>query len=96
VNGGQVGVLEEGDEVGLGSLLESSDGGRLEPEIGLEVPVRREENEKRAKRLISVREKRRREEERRWSRRGRGEKRRREKGRTGRSLERASGRGAFG
>ena len=37
VNGSQVGVLEERDEVGLGSLLESADGGRLEAEIGLEV-----------------------------------------------------------
>jgi histone H3 len=37
VNGGQVGVLEEGDEVGLGSLLEGHDGRRLESEVGLEV-----------------------------------------------------------
>ena len=35
VDGGQVGVLEEGDEVGLGSLLESHDGGGLESEVGL-------------------------------------------------------------
>lgn len=37
VDGGQVGVLEERDEVGLGSLLEGHDGGRLEPQVGLEV-----------------------------------------------------------
>jgi len=35
VDGSQVGVLEEGDEVGLGSLLEGHDGGRLESEVGL-------------------------------------------------------------
>ena len=32
----QVGVFEEGDEVGLGSLLERHDGRRLEAEIGLD------------------------------------------------------------
>merc|ERR1712072_1276529 len=37
VDGAQVGVLEEADQVGLGSFLESSDGGGLEPEVGLEV-----------------------------------------------------------
>lgn len=37
VDGAQVGVLEEGDEVGLDGLLEGADGGRLEAEIGLEV-----------------------------------------------------------
>ena len=37
VDGGQVGVLEQGDEVSLGSLLEGGDGGRLESEISLEV-----------------------------------------------------------
>ena len=37
VDGAQVGVLEEGDEVGLDGLLESTDGGRLEAEIRLEV-----------------------------------------------------------
>jgi len=37
VDSAQVGVLEETDEVGLSSLLESEDGGRLEAEIGLEV-----------------------------------------------------------
>jgi hypothetical protein len=36
VDGGQVGVLEEGDEVRLGSLLESHDGRRLETEVGLD------------------------------------------------------------
>ncbi len=33
VDGAQVGVLEETNEVGLGSLLKGSDGGALEPEI---------------------------------------------------------------
>ena len=33
----KVGVLEERDEVSLGGLLESHDGGRLESEVGLEV-----------------------------------------------------------
>ena len=37
VNGAQVGVLEQTDEVCLGSLLESQDGGALEAEIGLEI-----------------------------------------------------------
>jgi len=37
VNGGQVGVLEERDEVSLGRLLESHDGGGLESKVGLEV-----------------------------------------------------------
>ena len=37
VDGAQVGVLEEGDEVGLDGLLESADGRGLEAEIGLEV-----------------------------------------------------------
>lgn len=37
VNGAQVGVLKEGDEVGLDGLLESADGGRLEAEVGFEV-----------------------------------------------------------
>ena len=37
VDGAQVGVLEEGDEVRLDGLLESTDGGGLESEIGLEV-----------------------------------------------------------
>ena len=37
MDGSQVGVLEESDEVGLGSLLEGQDGGRLEPEVSLEV-----------------------------------------------------------
>ena len=36
VDGREVGVLEERDEVGLGSLLEGHDGGRLEAEVGLE------------------------------------------------------------
>jgi hypothetical protein len=39
VNGGQVGVLEERDEVSLGRLLEGSDRRRLESKVGLEVPV---------------------------------------------------------
>ncbi len=33
----EVGVLEEPDEVRLGGLLKRADGGRLEPEVGLEV-----------------------------------------------------------
>ena len=37
VDGTQVGVLEESDQVGLGGLLEGKDGGSLETEIGLEV-----------------------------------------------------------
>jgi len=37
VDGAQVGVLEEGDEVSLNGLLKSADGGRLEAEIRLEV-----------------------------------------------------------
>jgi len=37
VDGAQVGVLKEGDEVGLNGLLESTDGGRLEAEVRLEV-----------------------------------------------------------
>ena len=37
VNGAQVGVLEERDEVGLNGLLESADGRRLEAEVALEV-----------------------------------------------------------
>lgn len=37
VDGAQVGVLEEGHEVRLDGLLESTDGGRLEAQVGLEV-----------------------------------------------------------
>ena len=37
VNGAQVGVLEESDEVSFAGLLQSHDGGRLEAEVGLEV-----------------------------------------------------------
>ena len=37
VDGAEVGILEEGDEVGLDGLLEGTDGRRLEAEIGLEV-----------------------------------------------------------
>ena len=37
MDGAKVGVLEEGDEVGLDGLLESADGRALEAEIGLEV-----------------------------------------------------------
>jgi histone H3 len=37
VDGAQVGVLEQGDEVGLDGLLEGTDGGGLEAEVGLEV-----------------------------------------------------------
>ena len=37
MDGAEVGVLKERDEVGLNGLLESADGRRLEAEIGLEV-----------------------------------------------------------
>ena len=37
VDGAQVGVLKETDEVSLAGLLESHDGGGLEPEVSLEV-----------------------------------------------------------
>ena len=37
VDGAQVGVLKERDEIGLNGLLESTDGGTLEAEVGLEV-----------------------------------------------------------
>jgi hypothetical protein len=37
VDGSQVGVLEEGDEVSLGGLLEGTDGRGLEAEVSLEV-----------------------------------------------------------
>merc|ERR1712031_110874 len=37
VDGAQVGVLEQTDQVGLAGLLQSADGGRLEPEISFEV-----------------------------------------------------------
>ena len=37
VDGAEVGVLEETDEVGLGGLLEGHDGGGLEAEVRLEV-----------------------------------------------------------
>jgi hypothetical protein len=37
VDGAEVGVLEQGGEVGLGSLLEGHDRVRLEAEIGLEI-----------------------------------------------------------
>ena len=37
MDGTQVGVLKEGDEVSLNGFLKGTDGGRLEAEIGLEV-----------------------------------------------------------
>ena len=37
MDGAQVGIFEERDEVGLNRLLKSTDGGGLEAEIGLEV-----------------------------------------------------------
>ena len=37
VNGAQVGVLEQPNQVGLGGLLERQDGRALEAEVGLEV-----------------------------------------------------------
>jgi histone H3 len=37
VDGAKVGILKEGDEVSLNGLLESTDGGRLEAEVGFEI-----------------------------------------------------------
>ena len=37
VDGAQVGVFEEADQVGFAGFLESCDGGRLESQVGLEV-----------------------------------------------------------
>ena len=37
VDGAQIGVFEEGDEVGFDGLLEGTDGGRLEAQVGFEV-----------------------------------------------------------
>jgi len=37
VDSAQVGVLEEGDKVGLNGFLQSADGRRLEAEVGLEI-----------------------------------------------------------
>ena len=37
VDGAEVGILEETDQIRLGRLLQRADGGRLEPEIRLEV-----------------------------------------------------------
>jgi hypothetical protein len=37
VDGAQVGVLEEGDQVGLNGLLQGTDGRALEAQVGLEV-----------------------------------------------------------
>ena len=37
MDGTQIGVLKESNEVGLCGLLESHDGGALEPEVGFEV-----------------------------------------------------------
>jgi hypothetical protein len=37
LDGSQVGVFEQGDEVSLGSLLQSHNSGRLESQVGLEV-----------------------------------------------------------
>lgn len=37
VDGAQVGVLKEGDEVRLNRLLQRTDGGGLETEVGLEI-----------------------------------------------------------
>ena len=37
MNGAEVGILKEGNEVGLDGLLESTDGRRLEAEVRLEV-----------------------------------------------------------
>ena len=37
MDGAQVGVLEEGDEIRLDRLLQGADGRRLEAQVGLEV-----------------------------------------------------------
>ena len=37
VDGSQVGIFEEGDQVSLGGLLKGTNGGGLETEIGLEI-----------------------------------------------------------
>ena len=37
MDGAQVGVLEQTDEVGLAGLLQGADSGGLEPQVGLEV-----------------------------------------------------------
>jgi len=37
VNGAQIGVLEQTHQISLAGLLESSNGSRLEPQIGFEV-----------------------------------------------------------
>ena len=37
VDGAQVSILEKPDQVSLTSLLESSDSGTLEPQVGLEI-----------------------------------------------------------
>ena len=37
VDGAQVGVLKESDQVGLAGLLEGADGSALETQVGLEV-----------------------------------------------------------
>ena len=37
VDGAEVGVLKEADQVGLAGLLQGTNGGRLEPQVGLEV-----------------------------------------------------------
>lgn len=36
MDGSQVGVFEQGDEVGLSSLLQGEDGRRLEAKVGLQ------------------------------------------------------------
>jgi hypothetical protein len=37
MDGAKVRILEEADQVGLAGLLQGADGGRLEPQVGLEV-----------------------------------------------------------
>ena len=39
MDGAQVGVLEQADEVGLAGLLQGADSGGLEPQVGLEVLI---------------------------------------------------------
>jgi hypothetical protein len=37
MDGAEIGILEERDEISLNGLLESADGGRLEAQVGLEI-----------------------------------------------------------
>ena len=37
MDGAEIGIFEQGNQIGLDGLLESTDGGRLEAEVRLEV-----------------------------------------------------------